>query len=753
VAEDHLACRRNYTVLMTDGYWNDDAASGSAKNDNDSTPGPSHSGPGGLSYNFTSESPFSDNRSNTLADVAMYYWKTDLRDDLENVVNANAFNPAFWQHMTTYGVGFGVVGDQVPETVFDAILSGASIPPWGNPTSADKYKIDDLLHAAVNSRGGYFSASEPEVFANELALVLQEISQQSKASASSIAVNSTRLDSGTLVYQASFNSTDWSGRIQAYTLTESGAISNVFWDTNSAGKIPAYGARNIVAGYGEQGGLVSDAVTFSWGQLTDSQQDYLRLSTGESDTVAQRRLAWLAGDRSNENSSLRTRTQVLGDIVNSDPFYVGNVENYSYHLLPSAEGSTYAAFLSTKASRDPMLYVGANDGMLHGFDAQTGVEKFAYIPVSVFPKLAALSDPNYVHSYTVDGSPRANDAYLNDAWKTILVGATGAGGRSVFAIDVTNPSSLNADSVMWEFSTPRGVIDATGISDPLDLRLHRLGMAMSAPVIARLKAGSKWVAIFGNGYDSGDTVKLFVVDLDSGSLLKVIDTLKPGLNNGLASVVPVDADGDRITDYIYGGDLKGNLWKFDFTGSTVASWGFSANFLSTDITGGIVPVPLFKAVDNNNLAQPITARPTVGRHYSNGLMIYFGTGKYFETSDASIGNNPQVQDFYGVHDTNTPVTRASMASQTIQAEGVMTTLNGTSTTSRVRVTSDNVEQSGGWYLRLLSPSPASANGERVTSPAVLRNGRIIFATIIPDESICGYGGRSWLMELNAMTGG
>lgn len=756
VAEEHLACRRNYTVLMTDGYWNGSDVSGSAKNDNDSTPGPSHSGPGGQSHNFTPKSPFSDDRSNTLADVAMYYWKTDLRNDLENVVNANAFNPAFWQHMTTYGVGFGVTGDQDPDTVFDAVLTGANIPAWGNPGSAGKYKIDDLLHAAVNSRGGYFSASEPEAFANELALVLQEISQQSKSSASSIAVNSTRLDSGTLVYQASFNSNDWSGRIQAYTLAASGAIDTVFWDTNSAGKIPAYGSRNIVAGIGEQGTIITDAVAFSvanWGQLSSSQQAYLTLS-GDSTADAQSRLAWLAGDRSGENNNLRTRTQVLGDIVNSDPFYVGNVENYSYNLLPSSEGSTYASFLSSKANRDPMLYVGANDGMLHGFDAETGVEKFAYIPVSVFPKLAELTDSNYVHTYLVDGSPRANDAYLNNTWKTILVGATGAGGRSVFAIDVTSPTNLNSDKVMWEFATSTQPITATPLpgGDPLDLSLHRLGVAMSAPVIARLKAGNKWVAIFGNGYDSGDTVKLFVVDLATGSLLKVIDTLKPGLNNGLASVVPVDADGDRITDYVYGGDLKGNLWKFDFTGSTVASWGFSANFLTT-VAGALVPVPMFKAVDSDGVAQPITSRPTVGRHYSNGLMVYFGTGKYFETSDAQIGSNPQVQDFYGIHDTNTVVTKASLASQTILAEGVMTTLNGTSTTRRVRVTSDNPEKSGGWHLTLLSPSPSVANGERVVSPAVLRNGRIIFATIIPDESVCGYGGRSWLMELNAMTGG
>ncbi|CAA0109382.1 Type IV pilus biogenesis factor PilY1 [Zhongshania aliphaticivorans] len=752
---DHLECRRNFSVLVTDGYWSGSDVSGGPGNNNDGNDGPTHTRSVGDSYTYNDVSPFTDGRSDTLADVAMYYWKNDIRDDLDNVINETNDNPAFWQHMVTYGVGFGVSGTVDPDDAFAAISSGANIS-WPNPTSDEVHKIDDLLHAAVNSRGGFFSAAEPDVFANELASVLQEIGRESKASASSIAVNSTRLDSGTLVYQASFNSNDWSGRLQAYTLSESGAIDSVFWDTNTAGKIPAYGSRNIVAGVGDQGELITDAVDFTvanWDDFTASQQAYLKLS-GDGDTQAQRRLAWLAGDRSRESNDLRERTHLLGDIVNSDPFYVGSVENYSYHLLPSTEGSSYAAFLSTKASRDPMLYVGANDGMLHGFNAETGAETFAYIPVSAFPKIAAISDPNYVHSYTVDGSPRVNDAYLSNTWKTVLLGSTGAGGRSVFAIDVTDPDDLDADSIMWEFSTSSLPISVSvgSVLDPLDLSLHRLGVAMSAPVIARVKAGNKWVAIFGNGYDSGDTVKLFVVDLASGSLLSVIDTLKPGLNNGLATVVPVDYDGDRITDYVYAGDLEGNLWKFDFTGSTVASWGFSANFLTT-VAGSFVPVPLFTAVDSSNVAQPITARPTVGRHYSSGLMIYFGTGKYFETGDAAIGNNPQVQDFYGIHDTNSPVAKADLASQTVQAQGVMTTLDGSDTTSRVRVTSDNSEQSGGWHLRLLGPSPASADGERVVSPAVLRNGRIIFATITPDESICGYGGSSWLMELDAMTGG
>ncbi len=732
--EDQLICRRNYTVLMTDGYWSGEDVSGDPGKNNDGTDGPSHTGIVGNTYTYKHVSPFTDSRSNTLADVAMYYWKNDLRSDMSNEVFVTKTNPAFWQHMVTYGVGFGVDGTIDPDAAFGAISSGAAIT-WPNPTSAEVYKIDDLLHAGVNSRGGFFSAANPDDFANELASVLDIIANESKSSASSIAANSTRLDSGTLVYQASFNSLEWTGRMIAYTLNNDGSLKSVYWDTDSGG-VPAESNRKIFATVGDVGAVSTSAVAFTesnWGSLTSAQQNFLR--DGGSVSDGKDLLNWLRGDKSNEGNPFRQRAGLLGDIVNSDPFFVGTQENYGYSKLSGSEGTSYNAYLSSKASRTPMIYVGANDGMLHGFNAVTGVESFAFMPTSLFEILPSLAEPDYDHHYYVDGSPRALDAYLSGSWKTILVGSTGAGGRSVFALDVTSPGTFSASNVLWEFSTASGATD-------------KLGVAMSNPVIARLEANDKWVAIFGNGYDSGDNVKLFIVDLASGALLKAIDTGVSGVSNGLATPVPVDVDNDRITDYVYAGDLQGNMWKFDLTGNAVANWAVAYKQGST-------PKPLFTATDADDKPRPITSRPTVGTHKEGGYMIYFGTGKYLSESDSHVIDNPQVQAFYGIRDNGSTVSKDDLIGQSILFEGTGTLSDSSASDFSVRVVSNNNAGSPpayGWYIDLVSPNNG-AEGERSVSRPILRNGRIIFATIIPSESLCGYGGRSWLMELDAQNGG
>tara|TARA_R110002167_G_scaffold212683_1_gene417309 strand:- start:30 stop:3860 length:3831 start_codon:yes stop_codon:yes gene_type:complete len=730
-----LSCRRNYTVLMTDGYWSGSSVSGGGGNNNDGTDNPTHTGPTGQSFQYKAVSPFKDSRSDTLADVAMYYWKNDLRSDMPNTLAESKTNPAFWQHMVTFGVGLGVAGTVDPTAAFAAINTGANID-WPNPTSADAHKIDDLLHAGVNSRGGFFSAAEPAKFANDLSGVLDTITSQSKSSASSIAANSTRLDSGTLVYQASFNSLDWAGRIVAYNLNTDGSLKGIAWDSNT-NSIASAATRNIVVGLGAPGTLVTSAIS-----LTASNYDALSLSlqtallAGGSLTTALDRLAWLRGDKSKEGVTLRQRSTPLGDIINSDPYFVDNLADYGFSVLSGTEGSTYKTFLSEKKARTSMIYVGANDGMLHGFDALTGKEKFAYLPVASFPKLAALTDPAYVHSYTVDGSPRASDAYINGKWRTVLLGSMGAGGNSVFAIDVTDPASLTKNSFLWE--------KATSLLDT-----DKLGVAMSEPVIARLDAGNKWVAIFGNGYASGDNVKLLVVDLATGAVLKAIDTGVSGVGNGLGTPVPVDVDSDRITDYVYAGDLKGNLWKFDFTGNSIATWDVA-------FKDGSIPKPLFQAVDNDGAAQPITVRPTVGSHKDSGYMVYFGTGKYFEYADAVVSASPQIQDFYGIRDVGSRVlNRGDLITQTVVFEGDGTLTDGSTSAFPVRLVSNNSPDSApvyGWHLRLLSPSGV-ATGERAVSKPILRNGRIIFTSIIPNSDACGYGGKSWLMELDASNGG
>ncbi|MAY34645.1 MAG: pilus assembly protein [Spongiibacteraceae bacterium] len=761
---EHSSCRRSYTVLMTDGYWSggssNDADEANARKNVDGSDGPTITGPNGLSYQYKASEPFKDNRDNTLADVAMYYWNRDLRPDLDNNVAPLKKNPAFWQHMSVYGVGLGVSGKEDPDAAFKAIEDGTTIN-WLDPKSsysnctdsgagddACRARSDDLLHAALNSRGGFFNAANPEDFSNELATVLQTIAVETRSSASSIATNSTRLDTGTLVFQARFDTRDWSGQLVAFDLNPDGSLKSQVWNTDTTGKIPAHGSRNVFTSQGTAGSLLTSALDFTdgnWDSLHSTQRAALK--DGSSDADGKALLNWLRGDDTNEGSGLRIREKLLADIVNSDPFFVGNSENFGYAQLGGAEGAAYPTYLtdksSGKAGRTAMLYVGSNGGMLHGFNANTGEEVFGFIPRSVYSGLAELADPDYSHRYFVDGSPSAGDAYLNNSWKTILVGATGAGGRSVFALDVTDPSNMGASKFMWEFASNGSSTD-------------KLGVTMSNPVIARLDANNKWVAIFGNGYNSGDTVKLMIVDLATGALIKAIDTEVSGNGNGLASVIPVDEDRDRITDYVYAGDLKGNLWKFDLTGNNTNNWDVA-------IQNNGNPAPLFKAVDDNGNPQPITAQPTVGRHETSGLMVYFGTGKYFETTDAEVPPNPQIQDFYGIRDQGSQVSRADLITQTIIYEGTGTLQNNvgddsdnTSTSQEVRVVSNNsagTPVAHGWRLKLLSPGATNGDGERVYSRAVLRDGRIIFTSNIPDSDPCGVGGNGWLMEVDANNGG
>ena len=728
---EQLECRRNYTVLMTDGYWSGSSPGGDPSNNNDGSDNPSHTSTGGASYTYKAVSPFEDSRSDTLADVAMYYWKNDLRSDMPNAVTVNKKNPAFWQHMVTFGVGLGVSGTVDPDTAFAAIASGADIS-WPSPTSNELHKIDDLLHAAVNSRGQFFSATDPDSFAKGLSDALQVIANESKSSASAVAANSTRLDSGTLVYQASFNSLEWTGRIVAYKVKEDGSLGDIKWDSDSA-SIASPSTRNLFAAVAAPGAASTSAVAFTtsnWSSLDAAQRS--ALNNGGNNAAGQNLLNWLRGESS--VSSFRSRSSLLGDIVNSDPVFVGNRDDYGFHTLSGTEGSSYRDYLRSKKAWASIIVVGANDGMLHGFNAETGKELFGFLPSSIFNRLPLLADPNYEHRYFVDGSPRASDAYINGNWTTVAVGATGAGGRSVFAVDVSNPATISQNNFLWEFATP---------SDASD----KLGVAMSEPTIIRVAAGNKWVAIFGNGYESGDTVKLMVVDLATGSLIKAIDTEVSGEGNGLGSPVPVDIDNDRITDYVYAGDLKGNLWKFDLTGSNTNSWDVA-------FKSGGDPAPLFSAVDGDGDPQPITMRPTVGRHPAGGYFVYFGTGKYFETVDATVGNDPQLQDFYGIRDNGAVVDRDDLLVQDVFYEAVGTNRDGSSTEASVRLVSSNggTAPDYGWRLPLQPPNN-SLEGERSVSRPLLRNGRIIFTSLIPTDNICGFGGRSWLMELDAYTGG
>ncbi len=751
-----LSCRRNFHVMMTDGLWNSNANvnyGGDVDSTGKTLPDNTSYSPRYPYRNPNGNAPSGQSYSNSLADIAFKYWSTDLRGNLDNTLlrffpdaSGDATtqywnprnNPATWQHMVNFTISFGLTkamtdpawGGDTYSGDFPALSSGTKHWPGvvegASGSSTPDVHVYDLWHAAVNSRGQFFSADDPIGVRNAFQSVFNNILRDT-SSASSLAANSTRIDTGGVVYQARFNPEDWRGQLLAYPVTSNGVVQAIArWD--AALKMPSAAQRNITTWTGSTG------VNFnSCTNLSTAQQSALnRNSANVIDNHCTERLNWLRGDTSKEvrfaGGKYRNRTvTVLGDTINSDPVYV-SAEDYGYASAGFTGASSYTAFLATKQNRRPMVYVGANDGMLHGFradtgdDTQSGRELLAHIPLAAFNKLNRLVEPSYAHTYFVDGSPTVGDAYLGGQWKTVLLGSMGAGGKAIFALDVSNPETFGPNQVMWEFS---------------DAQDSDLGLTFSQPQIARLASG-QWVAIFGNGYNStSDRAYLFVVDLQTGTLIRKI-AAGTATANGLSTPVLHDTNNDRIVDVAYAGDLQGNLWKFDLTGASSTNWSVG--------NGGN---PLFTARNASNQVQPITSKPVV--HVptvqpAGGALVFFGTGQYLSSGDTT---NQQVQSFYTVWDNNTTgtVARSQLLQQRITAE--VDEFGKT-----LRETSNNTinwSTQRGWYMDLVGPT-GTAVGERVVSAALVRYDRVIFVTTLPSADPCVAGGTSWLMEMDYISG-
>ncbi len=713
-------CRQNYHILMTDGYWSD---SFSGMGNVDNTDGSKHTNhfpnAAPATYQYKPALPYSDNYSNTLADVAMYYWKTDLRTDLDNKVPTNARDPAFWQHMVNFTVGLGVEGTL-------SKLPGSTGGPsaWPNPASSEPAKIDDLWHAAVNSRGEFFSAQDPVTFANGLSSALSNMAAR-VSSAAAVTTNTSRLNTGAQIYQAKFNSADWSGLLLAFNLEADGSLGELKWEASE--QLPTPTARKIFTHNGTTG-LAFTVANFS--SLSAAQQTALdKNSSGVNDAQGMARIGWLRGDQSgeiNQGGSFRNRNNgVLGDIVNSDLLYIKSLD-FSYDSLPNGtpgKASYYSYKQSNSNNRTPVVYTGANDGMLHAFNAETGVELFAYVPAAIYPQLSKLTDSGYTHRYYVDGNAYAGDAYIGTTptWKTVLLGTLGGGGKSVFALDITDPANFSASNVLWEFTDTD------------------LGFVHGQAKIARLNDGS-WAAIVGNGYNStSDKAYLLIVNLQTGALIKKIPTNNT-TNNGLSTPALVDTNGDKIIDVVYAGDLQGNVWKFDLSKADPNEWGVA-----------YTNKPLFTARNANNQIQPITSPLEVGFHLEGsikkeGYMIYFGTGQFIASGDAT---DKKAQSLYGIWDKGSRISetdRSVLQQQTITAETVVPPFERTVSNNSVDWTTKR-----GWYIDL--PQSGTEPAERSVIMPMLNFGRIIFTTLIPSTDPCEAGGRNWLMLLDAETGG
>lgn len=802
---DSAVCRANYHVFMTDGMWNElDKAPSLGNIDNTSI---TRLEDGVNSY--TPRAPYKDNQTNSLADVAFKYWATDLRTDLANkispympVKSADADkdywdprnNPATWQHMVNFTVGLGLSNSLVSSTAptwngdatsptyhdMDELLAmgAAGGKSWPSVSDDNKSNVYDLWHAAINSRGEFFSADSPDTLISAFEKILERISGRS-TTGSSPAINSGVGDDGTgYAFQASYAADkNWAGNLTATKKTLD-ALGN-FTSTQ------IWSAQELLDGRSTSRNIKmvkgTGLAPFTWSNLTTEQQKQLNRNpdaNNNADTLGSARIDFLRGDRTNEGSTFRKRNSVLGDIVGSKPVTVRGARYLTGHAN-RIEGADkkYEDFFTANKNRKPMVYVGANDGMLHGFNADTGVEEFAFVPTAVFQHLNALTGTGYgeaTHRFFVDGSPVVGDVFINNAWRTVLVGTLAAGGKSMFALDVTDPNNI---TLLWEFNEDK--LAANGFD-------VKLGYTFSQPTIARLHNG-KWAAVVGNGYAAAGSengkAALLIIDMATGDLTKdLVVQGAAGVPNGMSTPKLADINGDGIADYAYAGDLQGNVWRFDLAPDN----GDTNNpFLRTKAprAGETVQFqvsfggsPLFSTVDASGNRQPITAAPSIVRHPTgNGYIIVVGTGRFYADGDKN-GLTDSTQSIYGVWDPTTKVarsagksgfpfssvTRGQLHAQTMQA-GMEAVVNG----KDARLLSDTqvpwAKQSAdgtwatseaggaglkaGWYFDLV------LDKEMILADMLQFGQTLYFQSLVPNADPCASGVQNWSYAINPATGG
>lgn len=594
---------------------------------------------------------------------------------------------------------------------------------------------DDSANDTTIKNGGaptYYYATDPRQLAASLRSAFNSIAER-EGSSSGVATNSTSLSGSSYLYQGVFNSANWRGTLDAYAFDAQGRLVR-----DAAGKLnparttdtvqPTPLSRNIFT-YRRTG---NETVNYSWNTLDSTEKDFFRDAADPAGdyTKAEKRFNWSRGNATDEVTTnqagvdrLRSRGEgdsrnIYGDIVNSTPVYIANT-NFRYHKLTAANGGTsYQTYLTAKAAKTPKVAVGANDGMLHVFNANTLAEIYAYVPKLVFPKLRNLSAQNYgrsnnPHQYLVDGPLTVGDVYnsVTSSWHTIIVGTLGGGGRGVFALDVTDDTN---PKVLFEIS---------------DADFPELGYVLGKPLIAPLK-NNRWGIIFGNGDSSGSSTvatqsHLFVVDVFSP--LTQTKILQTGAGKGLsAPAVLPDANG--VAKAVYAGDLNGQMWKFDLSSTDSSEW--------DDNTYKLFHA---KTADNPAKEQPITAAPTLGINKAKGgkIAVYFGTGKYFEDGDQSYSSSNPYHSFYAITDSGSTVTRDS--NSLVQKTFV------SATNRRVNEPAIDWSSKNGWFLDL-----GYTNGERVIAKSLLIADRLVFPTIIPSTSACEEGGDSWLLETSAV---
>lgn len=792
------SCQKNFTILSTDGYWNQGNttatdANGTVIGDQDGLTAHPDINTVNVSPN-SPKAPYGDaaNMAGTLADVAKWFYDHDLRNGPDtaalgspgnagiapkSLANADAHysnadihsttsDPAEWQHMVTFTLGLGMDGvlRYDPKYLtgssadYEAVKAGTKT--WGTPGNDKQENVDDLWHAAVNGHGQYFSAKNPAELVSALSTALSSIGGVLGSASASATSSLEPVANNNFLYAASYTTQEWTGDLEAreidITNANAGTVSiTPKWSAQA--KLDARTDARTILTYDAGGsGDNGKAKVFSWANLTSAEQAYFSI-TGMSNYVANGTLAtaagcntatagsspskcsslfsYITGSSTGGAAAFRARTHVLGDIVNSKPAFVGNPE-FSYHD---------AGYATWKASvdRTKMVYAAANDGMLHAFTADAnsgGVELWAYIPSFVLPNLWKLADTNYAghHQYYVDGQITVGDAKIGSDWKTVLIGGLGKGGNGFYAIDITVPET---PVVLWEFTTTD------------------MGYSYGNPIITKLPDGT-WVAILTSGYDNttGDGAgHVYVVNIQTGALMYQFNTGNGTVANpsnlGKITNYVSDTKVSNTTMYLYAGDMRGNLWRFTPPAVTPAS--------GTVLSGYPHVLKLMTTPSGTMITAAVEVGSVDGS--DDHRMVLFGTGRYLSTEDKT---DTTTQSIFGLYDsplvtsaTTVPV-KTDLVQQTLCGLGLDPQPDACSAITNIPTTYRTTTQNNvilgvgdgfnrGWYVDL---PDIGTGAERISVDMKLQLGTLTAYSNVPTSSDCNIGGYSWKYDLNYKTG-